>query len=97
MIYEELGKWWQKDAMFSPAQGMHSLLHLPEDADAADAAEGKQQTAFYDEITKMAETHENIKVKFLFDTRVEKIIKKFSDGKGGEQRARRRLIDSLID
>ena len=92
VIHEKLGKWWQKDAMFSPAQGMHSLLHLPEDADAADAAEGKQQTAFYDEIIKMAETHENIKVKFLFDTRVEK-IKKSSDGKGGEQRARRKMID----
>jgi len=70
IIETTIGKWWQKNAMFSLRQGMHSLFQKP-----SEVTSSSSQTAFYDEIMKMAKNNFNLKVKFLFDARVEKIEK----------------------
>jgi len=69
IVETTIGKWWQKNAMFSVRQGMHTVFQKPE------TPVPPPQTAFYDEILKLAKNNWNIDVKFLYNMRVEKIEK----------------------
>ena len=76
-IFEVVGKWWQPNAMFSLAQGTHSLFEVPKDEEGVNNG----QTAFRDEIEKLANRHDNIRVDFRFGVKVEKIEKDGPKGK----------------
>ena len=58
-------------------QGMHALFQKPDSG-------AKTQTAFYEEILKMAKENWNLSVKLMKNTRVEKMEKKTGGrGEGG--------------
>ena len=82
IVMGSMGQWWDSDddrgAMFSLRQGMHSLLQKPP-ADALKklgVADSSPQTAFYEEIVKMAKnSNGNIETNFALGTTILQIEK----------------------
>jgi len=85
-----LGKFWQKNGMFSLAQGMYSLIRVPEDKKNV----CKEQTAFYDEIMKLTSNHKkNIKEQTAF---YDEIIKLTSNHKKNISKEQTAFYDEIM-